>query len=223
MGLLPHADPKLKDISGIKPLEWFIKNSTLKSKLAVIYAYLRVSHRLIKHSNSVTSTLKHTPGIMNAVIRSAPRHTMDYISFMKSGVSAKLIENKFAFIEEELVQIARGDVPYFFRTLKDSSIKFYSSSDLKKVSLVKNKLWIKSMTAGILQLDEIFHDKLRRQTLLEYGPLILAAYFIPADFIGKLRYRNMSLEVSARMIKIHYRNETNLKGPRSWPELSSPL
>lgn len=218
---LVHVDHRRQQISGAAPLFNLIRKAGPKQRMAIPLGYMRTAKRLLLSQTRLVRALHKTRGAYRAPIRVVLRDTRDYVDHLEDRPLAERIDAS-PFAPEERVQLDRGDVPYFFRTLGDSRIRYYRSADLRKTALVSPD-WVKTRARPLLQPKEIFGLDRRNEALYEQGSMMLAAHFMPRDFHGRIYYRNLFASALKRSMQIQFNSETLFKGPRDWSEFIAPL
>jgi hypothetical protein len=218
---LVHIDHGRQKIAGAAPLFNLIRKASPKERLAVPLGYMRTAKKLLLGRTRLAKALRDTKGAYSAPIRVVLRDTRDYVDHQEGRPLSQRIDAS-PFAPEERVQLDRGDVPYFFRTLKDPRIRYYRSADLRKTDFVSPD-WAMARAKPLLQPKEIFGLDDRNEALYEQGAMMLVAQFMPRDFHGRLFYRNLFANALKRSIQIQFNSETLFKGPRDWSAFIVPL
>ena len=217
-GILPTSCFE-KKMAGLLPLAEVIRNISPRESMAVACAYLRVSQKLLAKRESIVTLLQAIPCIYTEPIRMVMRSTEEYMTLLGQELREDLAH--FPLREEEAEQMQRGDVPYFYATMADRRIHYFTSRDLRQSASVKKRNW-DHLRPGLLPLDKLFTTRSRNKALYEYGSMMLAAYFLPNDFQGELSYRNLRLQASKHNICLQFRDGILYEGPRDWSNYLVP-
>jgi hypothetical protein len=129
VGLL-QADRKRQGLSGLVSMFELIRSVGPRESLAAPLGYMRTSHKILVNADRLVRALKRCAGLRKAPIRVVVRDTYDYLAHMRGDPLTKFI-NPTPICEDELLQAKRGDVPYYYRTIGDPRIRYFSRPDLR--------------------------------------------------------------------------------------------
>jgi hypothetical protein len=129
--LLPDADPEYAELcrhaAGVRRvLPVLGKPITAEHLLGMAAAYRSTLALLERHASAIGKLLHRLPGLREAPIRVLLRSTSDYVSQGSPELWPPLLE-------AEAEQLARGDIPYFFRLYGKKGIHYYTSRNLSQV------------------------------------------------------------------------------------------
>ncbi|MEO7774151.1 MAG: hypothetical protein ABIT61_05545 [Steroidobacteraceae bacterium] len=221
IGLI-HIDKNRQSISGAVSLFGLIRSANAKQRLAIPLAYMRTTQTLLQNAERIVNALHAENGILTAPIRIVARNTRDYLVHMRNQPPDNLIDTT-ELTEDELVQMRRGDVPYFFRTLADPRVRYFSSPDLTTCKFIKSQQWAATRAKATLRPQKIFAIRTRNLLLSEDSAMMIAAHFLPPDFMGEIQYRNFYLSASKRAVHIQFDGGILYKGARNWSDYLVPL
>jgi hypothetical protein len=110
--------------SGLQLIRSQLTNkSASKTVPALVHGFIKTLTVLEQHSASIIKVLKKMDNAYIAPIRAIPRATRTYFAALSS------IESVFTppLIKTEIIQLKRGDIPYFFRFMTSEKIYYYIS------------------------------------------------------------------------------------------------
>lgn len=217
-----HIDQKRQSISGAASLFDLIRSASPKQRLAIPLAYMRTSQTMLRNAGRIVKALHAEDGILTAPIRIVARNTRDYLVHMRGEPLANLIDPS-ELTEDEMVQMRRGDVPYFFRTLADRRARYFASPDLATCKFIKSQNWANTRARRTLPPERLFSIRSRNMLLSEDSAMMIAAHFLPPDFMGEIQYRNLYLGASKRAVHLQFDGGVLYKGARNWADYLVPL
>src|SRR5262249_30178372 len=129
--LLPDADPEVAAICrhacGVRRvLPYLGKPVGAEHVLLIAGAYRRTLAFLDRHASAVAEVFAHLPGLREAPIRVLLRGTDEYVRARSEPVWPPLLD-------AEAEQLARGDIPYFFRLYGRQGIHYYADEALTRI------------------------------------------------------------------------------------------
>lgn len=129
--LLPDADPEYAAIcrhaSGVRrALPYLGKPVEAADLIAMAGAYRSTLAFLDGHSRAIADVLASEPGLREAPIRVCLRGTDEYVRARSEPLWPPLLD-------EEAEQMARGDIPYFFRLYGRPGIHYYGDRSLSRI------------------------------------------------------------------------------------------
>jgi hypothetical protein len=95
--------------------------------LAMASAYRSTLAFLERHGRAIADVFRSLPGLREAPIRVGLRGTGDYVRARTEPVWPPLLD-------AEAEQLARGDIPYFFRLYGRPGIHYYADPDLRRTN-----------------------------------------------------------------------------------------
>ena len=190
--LLPDADPEYAAICrhacGVRRvLPYLGKPVEAADLLAMAGAYRGTLDFLDRHASRIADVFAGLPGLRETPIRVCLRGTGDYVRARSEPVWPPLLD-------AEAEQMARGDIPYFFRLYGRQGIHYYGDRALRRIQRIP-------LQGDVPQLDPVLQVSrgLRspsRKTLREEGLFTLLGAFDHASLTGQ--HRNDELEVTFR-------------------------
>jgi hypothetical protein len=135
--LLPEADPEYGAVNrhacGVRRVLPFLgKPIDVTDLVAMVDAYLGMLRTLERHGGRVAEVLTNVPGLSEAPIRVLLRGTGDYVRARSAPVWPPLLD-------AEAEQLARGDIPYFFRLYGRPGIHYFVEPSLERLGRLPTK------------------------------------------------------------------------------------
>lgn len=145
--LLPDPDPEYADTSrhasgARRVLPFLGKPIRAEQLVAMASAYHRMLALLERHAGTIAKAFSALPGVNDAPIRVLLRGTDEYVRARSGG------ELWPPLLPAEIEQLARGDIPYFFRVYGKPGIRYYADESLQRVARLPSK-------GDVPQLDPI--------------------------------------------------------------------
>ena len=134
--LLPDADPEYAELcrhaAGVRRVLPYLGKPLAAADLApMASAYLSTLACLDRHASDIAAVFAALPGLREAPIRILLRSTAEYANASAPSLWPPLLE-------AEREQLARGDIPYFFRLYGQPGIHYFgdeSLTELKRLPL----------------------------------------------------------------------------------------
>jgi hypothetical protein len=174
--------------------------------LAMAAGYRTTLAFLDRHARAIAGVLARLPGLREAPIRVCLRGTGEYLLARSQPPWPPLLP-----AEEE--QLARGDVPYFFRLYGRSGIHYYADPELRQLKRIP-------LRGDVPQLEPLLPlaRGLRapsRTTLREEGLFTLLGAFDHAGLDGRHEGEGLALELRARRIVVRLPGGEELRSARN--------
>jgi hypothetical protein len=176
-------------------------------------AYLAMLDFLERQSAAIAKILGALPGFRETPIRVCLRSTAEYVQAEQRELWPPLLP-------AELEQMARGDVPYFFRLYGKQSIFRFSNRELSRVARLP-------LTGDVPQLEPLLDVRRRlasprRAELRHRGLLAVLAAFDHPDLSGQHAAPGLQVRFGARELTVELLGE-KLRSRRGSGELATSL
>jgi hypothetical protein len=178
--LLPDADPEVAAIcrhaAGVRRvLPYLGKPIDVEDLCAMACVYRATLGFLARHAPKIADVFAQLPGLHETPIRVCLRGTDEYVRARSEPVWPPLLD-------AEAEQLARGDVPYFFRLYGRRGIHFYGDRALEQIKTIP-------LRGDVPQLEPLLPIArgLRassRKTLRDEGVFALLGAFDHPSFVG---------------------------------------
>ncbi|HEX2674042.1 MAG TPA: hypothetical protein VHM25_24370 [Polyangiaceae bacterium] len=195
--LLPDADPEYaatcRHACGVRRVLPFLgKPIDVAELLVMAGAYRSTLAFLDRHSQEIADVFSGLPELREAPLRVLLRGTGDYVQAPRSLWPPLL--------DAELEQLARGDIPYFFRLYGRPGIHYYADAALSQIARLP-------LDGDVPQLDPLLQVSrgLRspsRKKLREDGLFTLLGAFDHPSFTGTHVGEQLSLTFSKRNLVV---------------------
>ena len=207
--LLPDPDPEYAVIcqhaSGVRRvLPYLGKPIRGEDLLTMASAYRACLELLERHAAALSSVMAAQPDLRSAPIRVLLRGTADYVS---PGV-----EVWPPWLDAEREQLARGDIPYFFRLYGRPGIHYYCEPTLTKLARLPLRGDVPQLDP-LLSLERHLRSPSRRK-LREHGLLALLGAFDHPSLRGVQRGPELSIRFGARTLTLGFPNGEQLQTRR---------
>ncbi len=178
--LLPDADPEYGDVCrhacGVRRvLPYLGKPVDPANLIAIVAAYRGTLDLLDRHARDIADVFSRLPALRTAPIRVCLRGTDVYVRSRSEELWPPLLE-------AEAEQLARGDIPYFFRLYGRRGIHYYGDRTLHQIETLPSR-------GDVPRLDPLMSlaRGLRapsRKSLREQGLFAVLGAFDHASFSG---------------------------------------
>jgi len=159
---------------------------------AICIGYINFLNSIQKYNDIIDEKILSIDNIDKIPVRVLLRSTRIYSS------------NNEKLEEDELIQIKRGDIPYFFRFLFKKGIFYYNSDDLKTSATVSSELQSEALKfARYTSCQFNKHGRQRAHLLTKAGILqIIKMFFNKIN--TDISYNGMKIIVDSRKVKYSY-------------------
>lgn len=209
--LLPDADPEYAAIcrhaSGVRRvLPYLGKPVAAADLLTMVGAYQRTLELLDAHARAIADVFLSLPNLGDEPLRVLLRGTGDYVRAATEPLWPPLLD-------AEAEQLARGDIPYFFRLYGRAGIHYYVNRELTQVGRLP-------LRGDVPQLEPLLDLKrgLRspsRKKLREDGLFTLLGAFDHPALSGKYANDELTLSFGARSLAVELVNRQQLHSRRN--------
>ncbi len=212
--LVADADPEVADVcrhaAGLRRVLPFLgKPVAIADLLAIVSAYGATLRFLDRHAKDIAKILSEISGLREAPLRVLLRGTDEYVRALTPSARADLWP---PLLGEELAQMDRGDIPYFFRLYGQPGIHAFANEELtERLTLPRD--------GDVPQLDPMLsiEKHLRsptRKRLREEGVFVLIGAFDDASFEGTHTNGAVEIVFKRRSIRVTFANGEELETRR---------
>ncbi len=196
--LLPDADPEYaalcRHAAGVRRLLPWLGKPVDPGDLAWIVAgYDRALTLLDASSAAIAAAIASVPGVREAPIRVLLRATGEY-------APNRLRDAWPPLLEAEREQLARGDVPYFFRTLGRDGLFHYADASLRTAHRLPSEGDVPEL-APLLSLERGLRSK-RRARLHDEGVFTIVGAFDDRRFEGTFEADGAAITFARRAVVV---------------------
>lgn len=209
--LLPDADPEYAAIcrhaSGVRRvLPYLGKPVAAADLLALLAGYLETLALLDRHGRAIADVFASLAELREAPIRVCLRSTGEYVQAHSRPLWPPLLD-------AEAEQMARGDIPYFFRLYGRAGIHYYGNDTLTQLKRLP-------LEGDVPQLEPLLELKrgLRsqnRQKLRDEGLFTLLGAFDHPSLTGKHELGSVQVSFNARSIVVRLPGDEELQSRRN--------
>lgn len=187
--LLPESDPDIVDVCrhacGARRLLPFLgKPVSGHLTVAMVSAYYHTFRFLNRNAQDIARIVSNLPSLYTTPIRVLLRGTDEYVLSDRRELWPPLLE-------AEKIQLARGDIPYFFRLIGKKGIFYYTRSDLTQYDCLPTKGDVPQLSP-LLSLAKNLNAP-SRKSLLEEGIFAIVGAFDNPDLDGRFEHEKVAL------------------------------
>ncbi len=199
--LLPDADPEYAAIcrhaAGVRRVLPYLGKPVEAAVLtAMAAAYHGTLAFLDRHARAIAGVLAALPGLRETPIRVCLRGTDEYVRAGSRRLWPPLLD-------AETEQLARGDVPYFFRLYGRPGIHYFGDRDLTRIETIPLEGDVPQLDP-VLQLSRLSRGlpPPSRRKLREDGLFTLLGAFDHPSFTGKHEGDDLEVTFRARTLVV---------------------
>lgn len=187
--LLPEAADDIVDVCrhacGVRRVLAFLgKPIGPEALVAMVAGYRRALALLDKHAPAIAKIFERLPGLADAPIRVLLRGTDEYVRAKTTAVWPPLLD-------AEKAQLARGDIPYFFRLYGRPEIRFFTEASLTHSEALPLEGDVPTLEP-LLDVSKELRSP-RRKLLREQGLFALIGAFDHRSFKGRHTFEDVSI------------------------------
>jgi len=196
--LLPDPDPEYADIcrhaAGVRRVLPYLKKPVDPTDLvAMASAYLGTLAFLDRQREAIAAVFLGLPGLKETPIRVLLRGTGEYVRARSQPIWPPLLEG-------ETEQLARGDIPYFFRLYGRAGIHYYGNRALSARKTLPKKGDVPQLEP-LLSFTHAFRSPSRKK-LREEGLFAVIGAFDDASFRGAHASDDLTVTFGARTLVV---------------------
>jgi hypothetical protein len=209
--LLPDADPEILAVSrhacGVRRvLAYLGKPVGIGVLVEMAGAYHAMLVFLERHAKVIAGVFRSLPELRETPIRVCLRGTDDYVLAGSRPTFPP-------FLDAELVQLARGDIPYFFRLYGRAGLHYYLDRSLAKLGRLP-------LRGDVPQLDPLLRlsnglGSSGRLRLREEGLFAVLGAFDHPSLRGRHESHGLEVTFGARRIRVTLPTGEELSSPRN--------
>lgn len=208
--LLPDADPEYAEIcrhaAGVRRvLPHLGKPVDAVDLLAMAGAYRSALDFLDRHARELALVFARLPGLGETPIRVCLRGTDEYVRARSEALWPPLLD-------AESEQLARGDIPYFFRLYGQRGVHYYGDRALRRIERLPLRGDVPRLEP-LLSLSRGLRSPSRKK-LREDGLFALLGAFDHASFVGRHASDGLEATFGARTLSVKLPTGEELRTPR---------
>lgn len=211
--LLPDADPEYAELcrhaAGVRrALPYLGKPIQATDLLAMAGAYHGCLVFLDRHAAAIAKVFADLPGLRDTPLRVLLRSTGDYVHAQQYPQSLWP-----PLLEAETEQMARGDIPYFFRLYERPGIHYYESETLNEVGRLPLKGDVPQLDP-MLSLSRSLRSPARGK-LRQDGLFTLLGAFDHPSLTGQHTSDELAVTLTARKLVVKLPSGDELETQRN--------
>lgn len=146
---------------------------------------------------------EHKEKMLKVPVRHIMRDTANYRKWREQQISPTI-----PFCQSELLQLSRGDIPYFFKFIGDSQLYAYTNTHGEYEAVAPPIEFQKGIDREAARPSDLLALPRINNELLPTGSLFILKKLLPHGFTGNLEASNFRSEVSSQNIKIEFQGRT---------------
>lgn len=191
--LLPFKEVDLKlcgashaiDLDSDMPMEIF---------KTILTGYLDTFENVIKNRDEIECVFADREEEMRRTpIRHILRDTFHYRD-------AKIREPKIPFFESEVKQLARGDVPYYFKNLGDPKVLELIDENWKTGAVHLPEVFLKGAAREATSPRDLLEERRLRKQIFPAGLLYLSKLLLSSESEAEVSFEGMKLSISPQQV-----------------------
>jgi hypothetical protein len=208
--LLPDADPEYAAIcrhaSGVRRVLPYLGKPVQAADLLVMAGAYRGTLALLDaHADAIAGVFLSLPSLRDEPLRVLLRGTGDYVRAGSEPLWPPLLD-------AEAEQLARGDIPYFFRLYGRAGLHYYANPELTRVGRLP-------LRGDVPQLEPLLpltgRPSPSRKELREDGLFTLLGAFDHPSLTGQHKNAELTLELGARSLVVRFADGEELRSRRN--------
>lgn len=209
--LLPDPDPEVAEVcrhaAGVRRvLPYLGKPLRAAHLLSMVAAYLRTLAFLERHGKAIAAEIQRLPALGEIPIRVCLRGTDEYVRARSEAVWPPLLAG-------EAEQLARGDIPYFFRLYGKQGIHYYADAALTRLSRLPSRGDVPKLEP-LLSLERGLTAP-SRKSLREEGLFTLLGAFDHPSMTGRLAEGKLAITWKPRSLVVELPDGEELSSRRN--------
>ena len=182
--LLPFKDVPF-DRSGLSHLVGDLSDLTVNDVQALLSGYVECLMHLVDRADAVFDAISRAAQCRSDIlVRHIARDTKGYRDW-----KTRQIGEHVPYIPEELIQLERGDIPYFFKFLGKPELWYYTSSDGSRAQVKIPTYFVDAVERDATSPSLLLDRARLLGDLFPVGTLFLARKLIPEAWEGRLSLR----------------------------------
>lgn len=154
---------------------------------------------LEKRDNIIAILSEHREKMFMVPVRHIMRDTIQYRQWLENRTVPPI-----AFCTDELIQLERGDIPYYFKFIGDPKLYAYKNPEGEFEAITAPDVFLKGINRDATDPIELLADTRLNNELLPNGSLFLLKKLLPKGFTGIIEAGNFTAEVTTENLKINY-------------------
>jgi hypothetical protein len=196
--LLPSKDVAWSD-AGLHKLKFYLEEFAGAEALpALLHGYLNTVKTLLAVEDELHQFINSLAPLSGMSSRLVVRPTRHYYSFLKNSRPASELSSS------EAEQLSRSEIPYFFRSLSDLTIRQFCSPVGTEEAEVHEEQRSRVLHHARLWQDGKLSPRKNQDLLLKAGPLQLLKYLTDHNSLFQSSYLSTAVERNAQEINLAF-------------------
>lgn len=207
---IPDADPEVADVcrhaAGVRRvLPYLGKPIGIEHMMRIAREYVRMLEVLGKQTKDIAAVFAQIEDLKDIPIRVCLRGTDEYMQDDIDSLWPPLLD-------EEMEQLDRDDIPYFFRLYNQPGIHYFSNPELTEYDTLPTEGDVPQLEP-LLQISKDLRSKLRK-TLREEGLLTVLGAFDHKSFKGVQMLDGLEISFQKKTLIVKYPDGEEIEAHR---------
>ena len=157
----------------------------------IVEGFVEVLSEASSKAGQIVERIQSEVGSSQIPIRILLRPTSEYRDWQESADK---------YLPEEIEQLNRGDIPYFFKFIGDNSVYFYRGRDAAVAIESTSQDLIESLKNLAVHPSELVCEKRIQDFLLPNGCLYLLKHLVPSGFVEEINSEKFRARFTSQSI-----------------------
>jgi hypothetical protein len=168
---------------------------SLETVEMICNGYMDVFESVVGQLGIIKQMLSARPEVMNIPIRHILRDTFHYRAWKKAKPA-------IPFFESEILQLERGDIPYYFKFMGRSDVFEYTDRNGTFSPVALPEEFKKGAAREARPPDELLNENRLREQIFGPGLLYLAKAFLPIARVSSIKADGYNLMMNEQEIRV---------------------
>lgn len=180
-----------------------INEIDLKSLKQILAGFFDLFIDISKMRDQLVEVIdQHHEKMLSIPVRHIMRDTIQYRKWLEEKEVPTI-----PFCEDELKQLARGDIPYYFKLIGNPKLYAYCSPDGDYEAVLAPDEYSKGINRDATDPVELLMTSRTDGELLPNGSLFLLKKLLPKGYLGVIEGINFLAEVTAEKVTINFNDK----------------
>lgn len=158
-----------------------------------------ISDVLKNHDLLISIINNYREKMLTVPIRHIMRDTVQYKVWLENQIVPSI-----PFCEDELKQLKRGDIPYYFKFLSDPKLYSYTTAAGEYKAVSASDEFLKGINRDAVEPLELISASRIKNELRPTGSLFILKKLSPRNFSGKIEGHNFKAEITLNSLQINF-------------------
>lgn len=181
-----------------------IATISLDNLKLILSGYFDLMSDVLKNHDLLSSIFNnHREKMLKVPVRHIMRDTVQYRVWLENQIAPSI-----PFCNDELEQLKRGDIPYYFKFLGDPKLYSYKTVDGQYEAVSAPGEFLKGINRDATDPLELLSVSRIKNELLPTGSLFIFKKLLPNDFCGMIESHCFKAKVNQDGLQINFGEKT---------------